>query len=105
MKINDNLKTGLNTAVEKPAASESETVSVVSANSSVAAPSPAQITSLSNQLQALQALQENLGTSSMFDAKKVDAIRAEIESGQFSVDAGKVADGMIKDAVALFKSK
>ena len=104
MKINDNLKTGLNTAVEKPAASESESTSAVTPSSGIA-PSPAQITTLSNQLQALQALQANLGTSPMFDAKKVEAIRAEIESGQFSVDAGKVADGMIKDAVAFFKPK
>jgi len=104
MKINDNLKTGPNAAVEKPAASEGGATSAVTSSSS-AAPSPAQITTLSNQLQALQALQENLGTSAMFDAKKVETIRNEIESGQFSVDAGKVADGMIKDAVAFFKPR
>ena len=103
MKINDNLKTGPNAAVEKPAASEGNASAVTSSSS--AAPSPAQITTLSNQLQALQALQENLGTSAMFDAKKVETIRNEIESGQFSVDAGKVADGMIKDAVAFFKPR
>jgi negative regulator of flagellin synthesis FlgM len=30
-------------------------------------------------------------------------IRSEIESGQFTVDTGKVADGMINDAVGLLK--
>ena len=55
---------------------------------------------MSSQLQALQA---TIANSPVFDSKKVDMIRSEIESGQFTVDSGKVADGMINDAVALLK--
>jgi len=104
MKINDTLKTGLNTKVEKPAPSEGNSTSAVGP-SSIAAPTPAQITTLSNQLLALQALQESNGIGPVFDAKKVDMIRSEIESGRFSVDSGKVADGMIKDTIDFLKSK
>ena len=100
MKINDNLKTGLNTVVEKPATSESNATSTIGPSSNSVKPPAADITTLSSQLQALQA---TIANSPVFDSKKVDMIRSEIESGQFSVDSGKVADGMIQDAVAMLK--
>jgi negative regulator of flagellin synthesis FlgM len=65
-------------------------------------PPAADVTKLSSQLQSLQAIVAN---SPVFDAKKVDIIRSEIESGRFSVDSEKVADAMVKDAVSLLKSK
>jgi negative regulator of flagellin synthesis FlgM len=100
MKINENLKTALNTVVEKPAASESKLTSIIGPSSNSVKPPAADITTLSSQLQALQA---TIASSPVFDSKKVDMIRSEIESGQFSVDSGKVADGMIQDAVAMLK--
>lgn len=100
MKINENLKTALNTVVEKPAASESKPSSIIGPSSNSVKPPAADITTLSSQLQALQA---TIANSPVFDSKKVDIIRSEIESGQFSVDSGKVADGMINDAVAFLK--
>jgi negative regulator of flagellin synthesis FlgM len=100
MKINENLKTALNTVVEKPAASESKPSSIIGPSSNSVKPPAADVTTLSSQLQALQA---TIANSPVFDSKKVDMIRSEIESGQFSVDSGKVADGMINDAVAFLK--
>jgi len=100
MKINDTLKTALNTVVEKPTTESNPTSTIVP--SSGAVPPSAEITTLSSQLQALQA---TIANSPVFDAKKVDLIRSEIESGQFSVDSGKVADGMVQDAIAFLKSK
>jgi negative regulator of flagellin synthesis FlgM len=100
MKINENLKTALNTVVEKPAASENKPSSIIGPSSNSVKPPAADVTTLSSQLQALQA---TIANSPVFDSKKVDMIRSEIESGQFSVDSGKVADGMINDAVAFLK--
>jgi len=102
MKINDSLRNISNPPGAKPASVETNSPSSVGSSS---APSAAQITTLSSQLTTLQSLQSNLASTPMFDAKKVDAIRMEIESGQFSVDSGKVADGMIKDAVSFAKAK
>ena len=102
MKINDNLKTALNTVVEKPTTSESNPTSTIGPSSNSVNPPAADITTLSSQLQALQA---TIANSPVFDSKKVDMIRSEIESGQFSVDSGKVADGMVQDAIAFLKSK
>ena len=31
--------------------------------------------------------------------EKIDAIKAKIKSGEYKVDAGKVADGMLKEAI------
>ncbi len=102
MKINDNMKTVLNTVVEKPAASESNPTSTIGPSSNSVKPPASDITTLSSQLQALQA---TIASSPVFDSKKVDMIRSEIESGQFSVDTDKVADGMVRDAISFLKSK
>ena len=102
MKINSDLRNISNPSGAKPASVETNSPSSVGSGS---APTAAQITTLSSQLTTLQSLQSNLSSTPMFDAKKVDAIRLEIENGQFSVDSGKVADGMIKDAISFAKSK
>lgn len=102
MKINDPLKTALNTVVEKPTTGESTSTSTVRPSSGAVPPPAADVTKLSSQLQSLQAIVAN---SPVFDAKKVDIIRSEIESGRFSVDSEKVADAMVKDAISLLKSK
>lgn len=101
MKINNTP----NSLVNLPAARTDGENSASASVSSSAAPSAAQITTLSSQLTALQALQTNLAVKPMFDAKKVDMIRQEIENGTFSVDTGKVADNMIKDAISFSLGK
>ncbi|MET0961259.1 MAG: flagellar biosynthesis anti-sigma factor FlgM [Noviherbaspirillum sp.] len=46
---------------------------------------------LSSQAKALS----TTSTGGVFDTKKVEEIKAAIASGQFRVDAGKIADGLI----------
>ncbi|MEO6351618.1 MAG: flagellar biosynthesis anti-sigma factor FlgM [Burkholderiaceae bacterium] len=49
---------------------------------------------LSSQLQALEG---QLASGSVFDAKKVQEIKLAITAGHFEVNAEKVADGLIKE--------
>lgn len=55
---------------------------------------------LSSQGKALA----SVGSNGVFDAKKVEQIKAAIASGAFKVDAGKIADGLI-DSVKEFAPK
>ena len=55
---------------------------------------------LSSQGKALA----SVGSNSVFDAKKVEQIKAAIASGAFKIDAGKIADGLI-DSVKEFAPK
>lgn len=50
---------------------------------------------LSPRSSELQSLQSRAVAEEAFDAGKVDAIKSAIVDGQFKVDAGKVADGLI----------
>lgn len=45
----------------------------------------------------LQALEGQLASDSVFDAKKVQEIKLAITSGHFEVNSDKVADGLIKE--------
>ncbi|MDL2284683.1 flagellar biosynthesis anti-sigma factor FlgM [Oxalobacter sp. OttesenSCG-928-P03] len=56
--------------------------------------------SLSTQLQSVM---EQVGDTAVFDAKKVDEIKAAISGGNFQVDTGKVADGLIKTVSELIQ--
>ena len=48
---------------------------------------------LSSQLQSVM---EQVGDVAVFDAKKVEEIKAAIAGGKFQIDSGKVADGLLK---------
>ena len=47
---------------------------------------------LSAQLQSLEA---NVAMDNVYDADKVEAIKLAISNGEFHIDAGKIADGLI----------
>jgi len=50
------------------------------------------LSAMSAQLQSLEA---NVAADNVFDADKVEAIKLAISNGEFRIDAGKVADGLI----------
>jgi negative regulator of flagellin synthesis FlgM len=51
---------------------------------------------------AARALEQSARATSDFDAGKVMAVRAAIEKGSFSVDAGAIADKMLANAQEIF---
>ena len=107
MKI-DNIKNAAarvtNEAKHNPATGARATGSGASGAASGAPPSgntgAAANVNLSSQLQSVM---EQVGDVAVFDAKKVDEIKAAIANGNFKIDAGKVADGLLKTVSELLQ--
>jgi len=53
----------------------------------------------------IQSLEAKVAASNVFDVEKVDAIKSAIAGGQFKVDSGKVADGLIETVRDLLTTK
>jgi negative regulator of flagellin synthesis FlgM len=66
-----------------------------------AAPAESDSVRLSPQYQALA---KSVANSSSFNADKVASIKAAIANGEFTVDAGKIADGVLATARDLINS-
>lgn len=101
MKINDPIKKSIGLETEKPGNANvgkkaEKSFSAMSAKESVT------LSPLSAQLQSLEA---NVAASEAFDAEKVEAIKSAIASGQFKIDSGKVADGLIATVKDLLNSQ
>lgn len=97
MKINDS------GSIKKPATATTSPGSAAAKGADKAAASGAASDSvkLSSQGQALAA-----GSSTaVFDAKKVEEIKAAIANGSFQVDASKIADGLIDSVRDFIPSK
>lgn len=60
---------------------------------------------LSTRSSELQSLETRTVSGEAYDAGKVEAIKAAIMDGQFKVDSGKVADGLINTVKDLLASK
>lgn len=101
MKINEQINKGINHTVDKPDASVEAQKTPAPIQSNVALKNEATTATISSTLQAIQSL---VSSGPVFDAKKVEALRNEIESGKFVVDTGKVADGLISNSVVALKS-
>lgn len=91
MEINDSLKKAAGLGVrtgQAPAGRAASTEQVTVASTGSAADN----VTLSSEAQALSAAS---GSGPVFDAKKVEEIKAAIASGQFTVDPEKVAQGLM----------
>lgn len=100
MKINDSIKQSVDLATEKPGANASKKATQASASGKAA--ESVTLSPLSSQLQSLEA---KVASTQVFDAAKVEAIKSAITGGQFSVDSGKVADGLISSVKDLLTAQ
>jgi negative regulator of flagellin synthesis FlgM len=102
MNINNSLSSILGTGLDK--VDNSSTVANGKTNSPAVSNDLATFgttsTTKSNQLQALQSA---VADASSFNAGKVEDIKLAIATGSYMIDAGKVADSMIADSVAMLK--
>jgi flagellar biosynthesis anti-sigma factor FlgM len=101
MKINEQINKGINHAVDKPDSSVETQHSPSPVQNTVVAKSDVTTATISTTLQSIQSL---VSSGPVFDAKKVEALRNEIESGKFVVDTGKVADNLISNSIAALKA-
>lgn len=102
MKIDDKLSKVANTISDKVDKSSRKTAEPAAITTSAKAGNVT-LSPMSSQLQSLEA---TMATDNVFDADKVDSIKAAISSGTFKIDSSKVADGLIstvKDLVAANK--
>ncbi|HJV54206.1 MAG TPA: flagellar biosynthesis anti-sigma factor FlgM [Noviherbaspirillum sp.] len=97
MKISDSLNkaNGLGVAAPKTRAAKAEDKSGVDKTSSDSV-------TLSSEAQALSS--QN-GGDQVFDAKKVEEIKAAIASGRFQINAGRIADGLIDTVKDLISAR
>ena len=96
MKINDSIKSpGL-------PVSQTPTPSTKGAEKASANPASSDSVRLSSQGQALAS---TVGSSAVFDAKKVERIKLAIADGQFHVNSEKVADGLLETVRDLLHSR
>lgn len=95
MNISDSIKK-LGTGIDKPVLDKNAS----SKSSEKAAASSANTTTDNVTLSAasvqLQSLEAGLASGEVFDANKVEEIKAAIARGDFSVDTAKVADGLLQ---------
>jgi len=101
VKINDTLKKGRTQGIDalegKAASARAAETGAAKENAAASTGSTASVNvNLSSQV-------ERLAEPNVFDAQKVEEIKAAIAEGRFQVDAGKVADGLLKTVKELLQ--
>lgn len=103
MNISDSIKK-LGVGVDKPTldkgAASKASDKAASASTTTAASDNVTLSSASVQLQSLES---GLAAGEVFDANKVEEIKAAIARGDFSVDTAKVADGLLQSVKDLIQ--
>lgn len=95
MNISDSIKK-LGIGVDKPLLDKSGAGKSAEKTAGQAPAATKDNVTLSATSVQLQSLEAGLSSSEVFDAKKVDEIKASIARGDFSVDTSKVADGLLQ---------
>lgn len=91
MKINNSINQKIDLVTEKPGAKPGKKSEPASSGAGASAGNVT-LSTLSSQLQSLEA---KVARAEVLDVEKVNEIKSAISSGQFKVDADKVADGLI----------
>lgn len=102
MKIDDSIKKTGSAGVAATQTRAGNGVSKPSTSATNAASTSSDSVHLSTQLQSLEG---QVATSSVFDANKVEAIKAAIAGGQFQVNPEKVASGLLNNATDLLQTR
>jgi negative regulator of flagellin synthesis FlgM len=104
MKINDSIKHPIDVATDKLGVNSGKKSEQANTSTPSASTSTESVTlsTLSSQMKSLEA---KVANTELFDAGKVDAIKTAISSGQFKVDSGKVADGLISSVQELLNTQ
>ena len=109
MKINDSIKNTTGLGIEKPSTGKASAAKTGATGGNVQAAqlesTSAESVTLSPLSAQLKSLEKKVAASSVFDAEKVDAIKAAIANGQFKVDSEKVADGLINSVKDLLSTQ
>ncbi len=102
MKINDALQnlTGLGT--DKVETKSNKPAAAPAAQQQPAQSGQVTLSPMSTQLQALEA---SIAGQKVFDTDKVESIKRAIASGEFKVDAEKVAEGLINSVSDLLRTR
>ena len=102
MKINDSIKQPIDVATDKLGVNSGKKSGQANTSTPSASAESVTLSTLSSQLKSLEA---KVANTEVFDAGKVDAIKTAISSGQFKVDSGKVADGLISSVQELLNTQ
>jgi negative regulator of flagellin synthesis FlgM len=102
VNINNALdKTAEPAALKTPQKQSSDSTTATQNTAAKASPAAPDSVLLSPQYQTLA---KTVANSSSFDANKVASIKAAIANGSFTVDASKIADGVLSTAQDLINS-
>jgi negative regulator of flagellin synthesis FlgM len=106
VKINDSKNNAVNLGFDKLSVEKVGEKSGASASNKTSSTSSSDDNvTLSPLAQQLQSMQAKIGTEGVFDAEKVNEIKAAIMRGDFKIDTEKVADGLIQSVKDILGNK
>lgn len=104
MNISDSIKK-LGIGVDKPVLDKGTSSKSTEKTPASATPASKDNVTLSAASVQMQSIEAGIASSEVFDTSKVDEIKSAIARGDFTVDTGKVADGLLQTVKDLIHSK